>query len=208
MFINLLDAMRKQLSQTVAVVLLLSLMVGACGLNQGEEAVTNETDAITQDDLLIAAARDGKTGTVHELLEAGASPDASYDEGTTALMQAALMGRTEIVGVLLDADAGADPNAANDSGVTALADAASRGHVGIVERLLANGAAPDSNIEGVGTPLLIATVEGHARIVDALLNAGADPNVENSHGWTPLRTAEENGNEQIAARLREAGAQR
>lgn len=75
---------------------------------------------------------------VRLLLEAGAEVDLPADDGTTALMAAAVSGQADVARDLLEA--GANPNAGFDAGVTSLMMAATEGHWDIVQELMEAGA--------------------------------------------------------------------
>lgn len=85
--------------------------------------------------ILFAAARDkGKGATIRRLVGAGIPVDLRHDNGQTALMLAAWMGRIESVRTLIDL--GADVSAKDLAGATAVEKARARGHDNIVDLLL------------------------------------------------------------------------
>ena len=91
--------------------------------------------------LLHAAAR-GHVAIIEILVEAGADPNATSNEGATALHRASYRGDREAVAMLLAA--GADPNRANHAaGLTPLHGAALGGHVECLRLLLEKGGDPD-----------------------------------------------------------------
>lgn len=90
------------------------------------------------DSHLIAAAKEGKTATVVELLHRGANINAQNDKGQTALMHAALKGHIDTVQLLLNM--GAKVNLKTTKGSTALMLAVKNNHSDIIELLKAAGA--------------------------------------------------------------------
>ena len=87
---------------------------------------------------LMRASASGEAGSVGELLEAGADPNAADGNGETALSLAAQFGRTEAVALLVKG--GAQVDAADANGVTPLMKAARFGRDETVEELLRSGA--------------------------------------------------------------------
>jgi ankyrin repeat protein len=121
---------------------------------------------------LIRAARNGDSAAIHLLVQFGADPNLTQKNHTTALMQAAGLGRglgvfndefateaqmLEAVKVLLDQHV--DVNAVNDSGQTALHQAA-LSMDSVVELLLMNGAKVDATDKQGRTPLDMALGKG------------------------------------------------
>jgi len=147
---------------------------------------------------LIAAAEEGHTEIVKELLKVGANPNTRWTVGLgvlasgTPLFAAASKNHTATVAVLLEA--GANPNNPNYGmffSTTPLFTAASQplGHTEVVKALLEAGANPNTMGYSTGdlffmgdiffTPLEIAEaqanaqVQSHAETVEALIRAGA-----------------------------------
>lgn len=126
------------------------------------------------------AAKAGDLAKVRQLTEAGADMNATNDDDLwerTPLMQAARLGRTEVVTFLLAK--GADVTKPGDAtGASPLKEAAYKGHIEIVRALLAAGAKPDYNADDQGrTPLLWALIGKETNtpaVVEALLKAGAN----------------------------------
>ena len=87
---------------------------------------------------LLKASEIGDLATVRRLLREGASVDSKYQDGTSALMLAALNDRTEIVRLLLDK--GANVSTRNFRGETPLSDAAEGAKAGTLKLLLDHGA--------------------------------------------------------------------
>jgi len=102
------------------------------GFNFGQSYPSNEKpdnvfDAVIQGDMV----------TLQKLLARGAAVDAKGEDGYTALMAAASLGREDMVKVLLKA--GADLNAVNNDGLTAMQVAANNKHDAVVKLLSDNG---------------------------------------------------------------------
>ena len=118
--------------------------------------------AAENEEALRDAAENGKTSEVRVLLAAMTDPDATDENGVTALHWVAGYGVEEAVGAL--AEGGADLDQETNDGVTPLMAAARTGHSGVVRRLLELGAdhtavATSGNWEGK-TALEAAEAEG------------------------------------------------
>ena len=155
-------------------------------------------------DELIRLAKQGNVAETQALLDAGANPNAMKDDGTTALMAAAVKGYPEIAKALLAT--GANPNAARNDGFTVLMWAAQEGRPEIVKMLLAAGANPNAARDSGWTALAAATLKRYPEIAKMLLAAGANPNVVTDNGSTALMSAAENGYPEVAKVLIVAGA--
>ena len=145
---------------------------------------------------------------VHDLLEAGADPNAADSTGRSCLFYAADLGHGAIVCALLAA--GASPIGRSDL-FAPLAAAALRGHVDLVRLLVRNGASVNPPA-GDLTPLLNAAEGGQLVVVRELLALGADVNAVSVFGKRAIHGAIEcGGTRTLAARqvihtLVEAGA--
>jgi ankyrin repeat protein len=147
----------------------------------------------------IKRAEKGETSTVNLFLDTAMNPNVKRNDGTTALIMAALEGHTEIVKALLAK--GADVNTKGADGWTALMVAAQKGHGETVEALLAKGADVDVRRNSGATALFTAAQEGHTEIVEALLAKGADVNAKANSGATALIVAAENGHTETVEAL-------
>jgi ankyrin repeat protein len=175
--------------------------------------------------------RQGDYGIARLFLDAGMSPSAADEQGTSALMMAAAVGNRDIVDALLER--GAEVDARNPSGMTALMwCAASRtSSLPVLERLLAAGADPSASANGLSALPLAATrgngeaaraLARHPRtakefgerlkvgpldVIDQFLSAGMDPNVVvTDNGMRALALAALFGQAAVVARLLAAGA--
>jgi hypothetical protein len=125
---------------------------------------------------LLNAVRAHRTEVVRILLAGGASVDAAYqrapDKGDTPLIVAAMMGKGEIVQLLIEKDA--DTKARGSDGLTALIIAAMMGKEEIVQLLIEKGGADVNQAAADGrTPLGVARLMKREGIVRRLQNAGA-----------------------------------
>lgn len=132
----------------------------------------------------------GEAEKVKALLAAGADPNESQGEDEdAALLVAALKGRADIAGLLLEAGAKADYGDAY--GYTPLMGAVCAHNLPLAKLLLGAGADVHKVCARSGaTALHDAAAGGHLEIASALLEAGADPNApENKEGLTALMCA-------------------
>ncbi len=115
----------------------------------------------------------GRDDVAMLLMEHGADPSLTDDEGETPLYLGARKGYTEttVVEALL-AHPKTDVNAANDTGWTALHGASLRGREDMVKLLLLAGAEPTLRTKGGETAADLARRKGHERIA-ALLEESA-----------------------------------
>lgn len=118
------------------------------------------------------------------LLDLGADINAAAEDGTTALMMAALSGDAARVRALLERKA--DFRAKTTRGDTALMAAARTGDPHCILALIDAGLDPNtSNRDGV-TPLILALKSSRPEGVRALVRRGADVNHKTNDGWSPL----------------------
>jgi hypothetical protein len=151
---------------------------------------------------LLSAARRSSVGQVRKLLQEGADPDATDDDGQRPITVAVAADRADVVRLLLSAgastadagdwalvsiaakhkawdalrallEAGVDVNASGRVGPGALEAAVGAGRLDLVRELLAAGA--DPNARANRDALEDAIAEGHEDIARALLDAGAKP---------------------------------
>ena len=153
---------------------------------------------------LLFAARSGDAASARLLMLAGADPNDSLPDGTSALVLAAHSGHRDVALALLDKRA--NPN---DLGIgyTALHAAILRGDLELVKALLAHGADPSLRMTKAtpvrrnstdyfflapligATPYLLAAKFLESEIMQVLLAGGADPRMTMPDGTTPLMFA-------------------
>jgi ankyrin repeat protein len=114
-----------------------------------------------------------RTRMAQVLLDHGADPDGTKDDGSTILMSAAFFGRGLLADLLIEQ--GAQVNRAAGDGRTALMGAARKGHANVVKVLLAAGAEANLVDAEGSSALAEASRKGHAEVVTVLEAAGANP---------------------------------
>lgn len=182
---------RTMFSTLAAVAVLLALMVPVyTGLALGE------------------AARFGKRGAVHALLQIGAPIEGRGSGGRPPLYQAVKYGREAIVLDLLTR--GADPLARERKyGFTALHMAAQENRPRMAEILLAHGVPVDVRNNLQSTPLLHAAIQSgvdNIELAAILLAAGAQPDAKNDEGFAPVHHAAQAANVPLLRYLVSHGA--
>lgn len=145
--------------------------VGVCGLRIGlTPAIIDKTETevmhFSFESSLISAVKNDDIDVVTFLLDIDTNPDATDDEGQTALMVGSASGRDKAVSLLLNAKA--DPNFQRHDGVTPLYKAAQKGHSDVVSILLRASANINILTNDGNTPLHIARKNGHADVVSTL----------------------------------------
>jgi uncharacterized protein len=133
-------------------------------------------------DDLIPVVYKGDAKKLLSLLRKGADPNRADRGGRTALMNAAIDGKEEMVRTLLQY--GADPNIQDRLGYSALHFASQNFHVATVELFLNNGAQVNVQDNIGNTPLFRAVMnsKGRGDVIRLLLKAGADRTLKNKHG--------------------------
>lgn len=129
----------------------------------------------TNDLPLCFAAEDQASGCLRSLLEAGADPNGSGDDGLTPLMLALLRPIPRIDDIALLLAHGADPNQQDVDGFTALMFAVQGMHVEAVRLLLSQGADISLRTTGGISCLEAAAYGNQIETLDLLLDAGAGP---------------------------------
>ena len=157
------------------------------------------------DTALMLAARTGKPDALKVLLEHGADPNKTNNEGQTALMWAAAEKNAAAIKTLIDH--GADVNAQTyklpppspfqlifsapfpSGGMTALLYAARQNDLESAKLLLDSGAKVNENAADGSSPLLVAIINTHYALAKYLLEHGADPNATDDKGRASLYAA-------------------
>ena len=183
---------------------------------------------------LVEAAEAGDEKRVEKLLRRGINPNNCDKYKRTALTEAILKGRPQVVQILLKE--GADPNLAIGSNgwppiwwaawegldVTPMLEqqAARLGFAlarpdlhwrEILLMLLAGGADPNWQVEKDGdskgwTPLMRAVLDESCAVAKELLKAGANPDIRNADGHSALLQATNKGNAELIYLLLSNGA--
>lgn len=152
-------------------------------------------------ELFSAAARDDAAG-IRIQLTAGVNPNATDDQGRTALYWALFNSSPRAAAVLIGAK-GIELDKLTPKGENALMMAAFRGYIDLVQQLIDRGA--EVNKTG-WTPLHYAATNGHARIVQLLLDHYAYIDAESPQGATPLMMAARHGHPDVVRLLLDQGA--
>ena len=140
----------------------------------------------------------GDLATLKLAVAAGGDVNATDRDGRTALFQAVIVDRCDLVSELLRS--GADAEAKGTDGKTALHLAAIQGRVECARILLIAGAPVDAGDKDGNTPLSDAVFYsgGRGDIIRLLLSHGADPLLRNKHGVSPKELAESISNYDVA----------
>jgi ankyrin repeat protein len=167
-------------------------------INAGADPNTVAPDG---NSLLILAVRDGKKNVFPVLVESKANVDFRNANGETALMVAAIQGRSDMASKLVFAGAQFE-----FKGWNPLLYAATGGKDEVVKLLLDLGANINAVSDNGTTPLMMAVRGGHKSTVKLLLDRGANPNMKNERGETALTWAMDRGYTEIGTALVAHGA--
>lgn len=138
------------------------------------------------------------------LLEAGADPNLTSTDGTTALLTACYQGSTKIVQILVDHKA--DIKASNPQRYSSIHIAAWNGYYQIVTLLLKAGMHHDTPTRDGNTPIALAAHGGHQSVLDILLPLGCNVNNADKDQDTALHYAAYNNMVDGVRKLLECGA--
>ncbi|PCD34539.1 hypothetical protein FGRA07_08857 [Fusarium graminearum] len=186
--------------------------------------------------MLIYASRKGQIAMIKRLIQAGVDPNSSAT-GRIPLYEAASLGKSEAVAILVEHGAVVDPEDSSRSplvtaafygytstvkllhslgasletgyerGRTALTEAAEGGYEDTVSLLLQLGVKTEVK-DGVGRgPLWTATTNRHINIVKLLVDYGANIEAADHFGVTPLMVAVRNGDRKLTEFFLEKGSQ-
>jgi ankyrin repeat protein len=206
--------------------LLALLIIVATFINTANFA---SAQTISNDEQLLAAARDGKTLVLGELLKSGANPlwrdKDGYDafdyaierhqfDVSQGLLQHALnkLLKDEVdkryVDAILNHQTLANQTISTPIKIALLRLLANQGKTAEVMQLLQTGLPVDAGAETGYTALALAVRWQHKELLTQLLQAGADPNkhTNSCYQTTPLMEASRDGNVDIAKQLISKGA--
>lgn len=142
----------------------------------------------TMDQRLIAAATEGDTARISELLAQGADVNTRDAQGRTPAMSATYAKRAQTVKALIEA--GADVNIRDGMLNNPFLYAGAEGLLDILKLTVEAGADPKLTNRYGGTALIPAAERGHVDVVKYLLtHTRIDVNHVNNLGWTALLEA-------------------
>jgi len=148
---------------------------------------------------LFFAAKDGILDLVKYYHSLGVSMNVrSRLDGSTAMLEAAVEGHTDVVEYLLDNGIAIDEK--DDNGVQALAKAATSGHANLCKLLISRGVSINAKDNDGWTPLLLAVSNGQKEVAEVLLAMGASTENAIEHD-TALSLACWHGHESIVELL-------
>ena len=154
---------------------------------------------------IYVASQNGHFSVVSILLNNGAEPNITTNNGWTPLMIASQNGHDNIVELLLNKNV--PVNTQNTDGMTAIYIASQNNHFSVVSILLNNGAEPNITTNNGWTPLMIASQNGHDNIVELLLNKNVPVNTQNTDGMTAIYIASQNNHFSVVSILLNNGAE-
>ena len=137
---------------------------------------------------IVEAIKRNDTSAVLSFLAQGVNPN-HFIDSHAPLHTTALLGKHEIVQVLVDNGATIDIKTTTNEQYTPLHLAAHSGNFATVKVLVNLGASVDSRSKNGRTPLRLAAAEGYANIAEFLVSKDADPNAQDSVAATPLHVA-------------------
>ena len=143
----------------------------------------------SRDRSLIEAAEAGRLEEVEELLEEGASVDATDAAGRTALVAAAYGNHLAVAEALIDAGADVDTQDTSQQSAYLIATSEVGDDPRLLELTLEHGADVNAKDSYNGTGLIRAADRGYVRIVRRLLQTEIDVDHVNRLGWTALLEA-------------------
>jgi ankyrin repeat protein len=157
-----------------------------------------------QEDVMLAAARDGNVSLFRQMVQSGASPFARDPSGNNAVVFATQGDHDPMLREVLMRKV--DVNVRGGLGLSPLSLAVVRDNRKAVQRLLAAGADPDLTDANGVTPLASSVRLRHDDLARMLLGAGADPTLADRDGITPLHIACESGDIGLVTELLVHGA--
>ena len=195
-----------RLSLRLVCVCLPLMLLAGCGRGgrlAARRQIEHSKHAYTPQDFVRAAA-EGNGPLVEAYLRAGMDRNAADPRGYTALMAAAVAGKTNVLKTLLDENA--KPDLLDQDGDSALTLAAEAGQAGSV-RTLVEGNADVRVRDHQGRPALLKAVSGgFDPVVDALLATSRDSLARDGQLDAALSVAALLGNAKITGLLLDKGA--
>lgn len=172
--------------------------------SQARPSVSNHDRARDIASPLYRAVLDGDIVKARQLIVAGADVNFQAPGDGTPLIEAARLGRPDLVKLLLES--GADPGLALRGDGAPLIAAADTGRLDIVKALVERGAAVDMHVPGDGTPLITAIRAQDVATVSYLLDKGANVNRVAPGDSMPLIEAARSGRLDLVQLLLAKGA--
>lgn len=163
-----------------------------------------ENTELSDNELLMEAAKAGKDARIKHLLAQGASNDYVDTDGRSALHWAAEYGYMRVVYTLVDY--GWDINLMDNKRQTPLHVACDHHNGNVAACMMSNGCKIRTEDINGCTPLHRAVHTNLETIACMLSNLGANVNAKNNKDWTPLHEATRIGNEYLVKKLIKDGA--
>lgn len=165
----------------------------------------NERTTLNKWTPLYIASCYGDYNIIGELLDADAEVNATTLSGSTAIREAAMIGRSDIIKLLLNAGARTDlaGRLYND---TPLIVAAAKSHTEAVELLLLAGADVDAQQSGGWCALHYALKDSNAAVLNLILKHSPNVNLATNTGVRPMHLAAMAGIVDIGVELLRRGA--
>lgn len=171
---------------------------------EAHEDRLSENTELSDDELLMEAAKAGKDAKIKTLIAQGVSSDFIDEYGRSALHWASEYGYMRVVYTLIEA--GWDINLLDNKRQTPLHVACDHHNGNVAACMISNGCRfRTCDVNGY-TPLHRAIHSNLETIACMLCNLGADVNAKTKTGWTPLHEATRIGNEYIVKKLIKDGA--
>lgn len=176
-------------------------------IRAGDHARVEEIVAADPSLAIFAAAIQGDTGQLNDLLTANRSLVSAFStDGWTPLHLAAFFGKTEAVRLLLNKGAQVNVKSTNQMENMPLHAASSGRHVEVAKLLIDHGAPVNARQHGGWAPLHAAAQNGDLELAKILIAAGADINVRAENNQMPLDLALTKGQQAMVDYLESNGA--
>lgn len=168
-----------------------------------EDRFAEDTE-MSQDELLMEAAKSGKDSKLKAVLAQGVSTDYVDENGRSALHWASEYGYMRVVYTLIET--GWDINLMDNKKHTPLHVACDHHNGNVAACMISHGCKFRTQDKNGFTPLHRAIHTNLETIACMLCNLGADVNAKTKTEWTPLHEAARVGNEYVAQKLVKDGA--